>query len=367
MPSILIIGAGLSGCVIAEYYARNGYSVTVYEKRPHIAGNCYDYRDSEGILINQYGPHIFHTSSERVWNYVNQFSKWIPWKHLCYGIHKDKYFPIPINITTVNTVYDLNLKTEDEMREFLSSRCTHITDPANSKELALSRFGKELYETVIEGYTTKQWNRDPSELDASVVNRIPIRYSFEEGYFSDPYQALPENGYTEFCKKLLSHPSIEVKLSTDFTKELVDRTLYEKIFYTGPIDAYFSESGLPQLEYRSLRFEIEQLDMEWFQKNSIVNYTDKDIPYTRIVEYKHFMIDPSSKKTTIVREYPSSEGEPYYPIPNKKNQDLYEQYKQLAEKEERNQVYFVGRLANYKYFNMDNTILNALELLDRIG
>ena len=166
---------------------------------------------------------------------------------------------------------------------------------------------------------------------------------------------------------MLSHPSIEVKLSTDFTKELVDRTLYEKIFYTGPIDAYFSESGLPQLEYRSLRFEIEQLDMEWYQKNSIVNYTDKDIPYTRIVEYKHFMIDPSSKKTTIVREYPSSEGEPYYPIPNKKNQDLYEQYKQLAEKEERNQVYFVGRLANYKYFNMDNTILNALELLDRIG
>ena len=358
--TILIVGAGLSGCVLAERYASIGKKVLVVEKRYHIAGNCYDYRDTNGILMNKYGAHIFHTKSEKVWTYVNQFAEWIPWHHKVYGTYKGKVFPVPINITTVNTLYDTNLQTADEMRAFLELKQVANQSPQNSEELGLARFGKDIYEKVLEGYTMKQWNKSPRELDASVLSRIPIRYSFEEGYFDDPYQALPKGGYTAFCAAILDHPNITVKLNTGFQKEEGD---YEKIFYTGPIDAYFQEVGLPKLEYRSLRFEIEQLSIPYFQENSVINYTDKEVPYTRIIEYKHFL-NQQTPTTTIVKEYSSDVGEPYYPIPNPENQALYEKYRKLASQEKN--IYFVGRLANYKYFNMDDAILNALELFDSL-
>jgi UDP-galactopyranose mutase len=364
--TILIIGAGLSGCVLAQNYAEKGKHVLIIEKRDHIAGNCYDYRDKNGILVNKYGPHIFHTKSERVWNYVNRFSKWVPWKHRVYGKYKNHTFPVPINIETVNEICGTNLQSEEEMRTYLESRRSEQEDFTNSETLGRSRFGNELYTAIIEGYTMKQWDKHPSELNASVVSRIPIRYSFEEGYFNDPYQALPEKGYTEFCRNMLDHPNIEVQLSTEFSKEFLEKNQFELVFYTGPIDLYFKEKGFPMLEYRSLRFEHETINRPFFQETSQVNYTDQSVPYTRIIEYKHFL-HQVSEKTTIVKEYSSKEGEPYYPIPSKRNLDLYNEYKELAKQEEEKGIYFVGRLANYKYFNMDEAILNALELFDNLN
>lgn len=360
--TILIVGAGLTGCVLAERFASIGKRVVLIEKRDHIAGNCYDFIDENGILINKYGVHIFHTNSEEVWDYIQRFATWKEWKHIVYGRYKDLFFPIPMNITTVNVLFNTNFQTGEEMKEFLENQKLQFPEIKNSEQLALSRFGKEIYEKIIYGYTKKQWEKEPRELDASVVGRIPIRYSHEEGYFNDKYQVLPEKGYTEFCKKMLTHPNIEVRLNTSY---IPSDESYEKIFYTGPIDMYFKEAGLPELEYRSLEFVFETVDKEYYQENTTINYTDESVPYTRIIEYKHFF-NQKSAKTTIVKEYPKAKGEPYYPVPTEENKALYEKYKALAEEEEKKGVYFVGRLANYKYFNMDEAILNALTIFKNI-
>ena len=357
---IVIVGAGLSGCTLAEQFASEGHTVTLLEKRDHIAGNCYDYVNEKGILINKYGPHFFHTNSERVWDYIQRFSEWMPWKHKTVGIYKDKTFPIPVNITTVNTLLGKNIQTEEEMRAFMDTIQEPTDKPTNSEEVALSRVGRELYEVIFRGYTKKQWEREPSELDPSVLARIPVRYNFDDGYFSDKYQVLPKNGYTAFCEKMIANPLIQVHLSTEYDPEVHKG---DKVFYTGPIDFYFRDKGLPSLEYRSLRFELEERPEEHYQQNSLMNYTDETVPYTRICEYKH-LLDQKAEGTTIVKEYPSSTGEPYYPIPSQRNQDLYEQYKQLSLEEKG--VYFVGRLANYKYFNMDQAIENALSVYQNL-
>jgi UDP-galactopyranose mutase len=359
--TILIVGAGLSGCVLAERYASLGKKVLVLEKRNHIAGNCYDYIDENNILVGKYGPHLFHTNSEKVWNYVQKFSTWIPWRHKVYGRYKDLYFPIPINLTTLNTIYGTQINNGEEMKEFLKRKQIHYENIQNSEEYSLANFGKELYDVVIKGYTKKQWEKEPCELDKSVVARIPIRYSEEEGYFNDRFQALPEKGYTYFCEQMLNHENIEVKLNIEYKKE--ENTKYEQVIYTGPIDIYFQEYNMEKLEYRSMRFEFETIDKEYFQGNSQVNYTDEDVPFNRIIEYKH-LLHQKSDRTTIVKEYAVKNGEPYYPVPTEKNQLLYEKYKKLAEDEEKNDVYFIGRLANYKYFNMDEAILNALNFFE---
>ncbi len=355
--TILIVGAGLSGCVLAERYANLGKKVKVVEKRNHVGGNCYDYIDENGILVGKYGPHFFHTNSEEVWEYVQKFCQWIPWRHKVYGRYKDYYFPVPINLTTLNILYGTTLQNGEEMKAFLKTKLLQTEEIRNSEEYALAHFGKELYEIVIKGYTKKQWEKDPKELDKSVVSRIPIRYSNEEGYFNDKYQALPEKGYTYFCEQILNHKNIEVKLNEDYKKQ--ENGDFEMVIYTGPIDAYFEEYNLDKLEYRSMNFVFETVKKEYFQENSQVNYTDESVPFNRIIEYKH-MLNQKSEKTTIVKEYPTAIGEPYYPIPTDKNKCLYEEYRKLAEKEEKNGVYFIGRLANYKYFNMDEAILNAL-------
>jgi UDP-galactopyranose mutase len=360
---IVIIGAGISGAVLAERYASSGKKVLVIEKRDHIAGNCYDYIDKNGILVSKYGAHLFHTNEEKVWRYVNRFAKWYPWKHKVIAAVDGKRVPVPVNITTVNELLGLNIRTEKEMQEWLEENRVPIDNPSNGKEAALAKVGEVLYEKIFRHYTKKQWDKYPEELDASVLDRIPVRTNYDDHYFSDKYQALPEGGYTKLFSKILSHKNISIRLKTDFFDIRDEISGYEKLFYTGPIDRFFNfKDGLEEkLEYRSINFVSETIDAEYFQENSVVNYPGADVPFTRIIEYKHFG-DQKSSKTTIVKEYTVDDGEPYYPVPNARNQRIYERYKKKAET--LTDVYFVGRLANYKYFNMDQAFKNSLDLFE---
>lgn len=358
---ILIIGAGISGATLAERYAQAGKKVLVIEKRNHIAGNCYDYYDENGILVSQYGAHLFHTNDKEVWEYVNRFSEWYPWEHKVVARVDDKTVPIPVNITTVNTLFNENIETEEEMKAWLDKNRTPFEPAKNGEEAVLNRVGEVLYDKMFRHYTKKQWDKYPEELHASVLERIPVRYNYDDRYFSDEFQALPKGGYTQVFERMLDHPNITVMLNTDYFDVRDDITGYEKLFYTGPIDRFFEFENklLEKLEYRSINFVTEQIDQEYYQENSVVNYPGKEVDFTRIVEYKHFG-NQKSPKTSIVKEYTVDHGEPYYPVPNEKNQRVYEQYKQEADKLEN--VYFVGRLANYKYFNMDQAFKNALDL-----
>ena len=363
MSSFLIVGAGLSGVVIAERIANKlNKKVTIIEKRIHIGGNCYDYIDREtGILVNKYGAHLFHTNNEQVWNYVNQFDKWVRWEHKVLTYTDDKYVSIPVNISTINELCQENLQNENDVNEWLEKNQVKYDTINNSEEMAKSRIGNELYEKLIKDYTFKQWNKYPDELDKSVLERIPVRPNFDTRYFSDKYQALPHKGYTHFFERILDNKNIEVKIDTDYF-EYIKYNKYDVVIFTGPIDSYFY--NLEKLEYRSIDFDIQVIkNTGFFQPNSVVNYPNKDIPYTRIVEYKHFL-NQKSKDTIIVSEKTNDIGEPYYPVPNKKNLELYEKYKKLAKKEEDKNIFFVGRLANYKYFNMDEAILNSLNFFE---
>ncbi|KAL7553756.1 hypothetical protein ACHAWF_017073 [Thalassiosira exigua] len=372
-----IVGAGLSGSVIAENYARRlGQTSLIIEKRPHVGGNCYDYVDADtGIRVSQYGAHLFHTRHERVWDYVRKFSEWVPYEHKVLGMVNGKHVPIPVNIDTVNALFDLNIKTTEEMDEWLKKEQVALKDKdgnpreaLNSEEVALTRVGSRLYEWIFKPYTHKQWAKYPAELGPEVLARIPVRNNRDGRYFSDPHQALPKEGYTAIFDKILSSPKITVLTDTDYF-EVKDRLKCKRLYYTGPIDAYFAHLGWPKLEYRSLSFErVVQHDTPGhYQPASVVNHPQtkdpdgKVVDYTRIVEYKH-MLNQTSDSTVYFVERSTDDGEPYYPVPNKKNKDLFQKYKEMAEKEEG--VTFVGRLANYKYFNMDDAISNALELFD---
>ena len=352
----LIVGCGLSGAVIAQQIAENlNEKVLIIDKRNHIGGNCYDYIDKEtGILMNKYGAHLFHTNDEEVWEYINRFEKWIRWEHTVLTYTNNKFVNIPVNITTVNKLCNENIKNEEEMDLWLNKNQVKYEKINNSEEMAKSLIGNDLYNRLIKNYTYKQWNKYPDELDKSVLQRIPVRKNFDTRYFNDKYQVLPEKGYTKFFEKLLDNELINVKLNTNFFD--IDRSQFKKIIFTGPIDNYFGEK-YNKLEYRSINFHIERYKMNYFQPNSVVNYPDDSVDFTRIVEYKHFL-NQDSNYTVIVKEKTTDDGEPFYPVPNKKNQDLYEKYKKLSEKEK--DVYFVGRLANYKYFNMDQAIKNSL-------
>jgi UDP-galactopyranose mutase len=361
----LVVGCGLSGAVIAERIANIlNEDVLIIEKSEHIAGNCYDYIDKEtGILCSKYGAHLFHTNNESVWSYVNSFDNWIRWEHKVISFVDDRYVSIPINITTVNEICGEHLKTSEEMHEWIEkNQMKYANEIANSEEMALSRVGKILYDKMIKNYTYKQWAKFPNELDKSVLARIPIRDNFDTRYFSDKYQALPEKGYTHFVSKLIDHPLIECRLNVDFHEfqKTNDLRKFKKIIYTGPIDRYFE--GYDKLEYRSIRFIREvHRDTRYYQQNSVVNYPEAEYPFTRIVEYKHFL-NQYSPHTIIFKEITNDVGDPYYPVPTKRNQELYEKYKKMAHEEK--DVIFVGRLANYKYFNMDEAIANALNVFN---
>ncbi|ART80193.1 UDP-galactopyranose mutase [Oceanisphaera avium] len=358
---ILIVGAGISGAVLAERYAAIGKKVLIIEKRDHIAGNCYDYLDANGILVSKYGAHLFHTDDEQVWEYVNQFNDWYPWEHKVIARVDDKSVPIPVNITTVNTLFNEKIENEDQMQRWLDSNRIAIEQPSNGEEAVLSKVGPVLYDKMFKHYTKKQWDKYPSELDAAVLNRIPVRTNYDDRYFSDKYQALPQGGYTKIFENMLDHPNIEVLLNTDYFEVKDQYTGYEKLFYTGPVDRFFDfkHSLSEKLEYRSINFVSETIDQAFFQENSVVNYPGQEVAFTRIVEYKHFG-NQVTDKTTIVKEFTVDEGEPYYPVPNAKNQAIYERYQREAE--QLKDIYFVGRLANYKYFNMDQAFKNALDL-----
>jgi len=364
---IIIVGAGISGLTLAERYANKlNKKVLVIDKRNHIGGNCYDYYNEAGILISKYGAHLFHTKYDDVWKYVHKFSDFSHYEHKVLASVDGKLVPVPVNITTVNMLLGTNIKNEAEMDEWLDKNQVKNDDPKNGREAALARVGEELYEKIFKNYTKKQWDKYPEELDESVLNRIPVRNNFDNRYFSDKHQGQPIEGYAKLFEKMLSHPNITVKLNTDFFEIKGTLKGYEKLFYTGPIDQFFDYkySKENKLEYRSIRFEFETHDKKRFQSNSVINYPN-EYEFTRIVEYKYFT-GQKHPKTTISKEfsvdYIPGENDPYYPVPNPKNEALYKKYQEEAEKLEEKGIHFVGRLANYKYFNMDQAFKNALDL-----
>jgi UDP-galactopyranose mutase len=362
---IIIIGAGISGSVLAERYANQGKKVLVIEKRDHVGGNCFDYVDENGITISKYGAHLFHTNDKGVWEYVNRFSEWLHWEHKVLARVDGQLVPVPVNRNTVNLMFDTNLKTDQEMAEWLDQNRIPIANPSNGEEAVLDKVGLQLYEKLFKHYTKKQWDKYPEELDASVLNRIPVRLNEDGRYFSDQFQAIPKTGYTKIFETMLNHPNITVMLDTDYFDLRDEIVGFEKLFYTGPIDKFFDfeDSILEQLEYRSINFQLETVDSEFFQENSVVNYPGMEVDFTRIVEYKHFG-NQKSEKTTISREFTVATGDPYYPVPNERNQQIYESYKKEADK--LTNIYFVGRLANYKYYNMDQAFRSALDMYEQL-
>jgi UDP-galactopyranose mutase len=363
-PDIIIVGAGISGATLAERYANKGKKVLVLEKRDHIGGNCYDYFNEDGIQVSKYGAHLFHTNYEDVWAYVNRFSQWYFYEHKVLAKVDGMLVPIPVNIKTVNMLFNLEIKTEVEMQEWLRKNVVACENPQNGRDAALASVGPVLYEKMFKNYTKKQWDKFPEELDASVLKRIPVRTNFDDRYFSDKYQFLPLGGYTQMFEKILNHPNITVKLNTDFFSVRDALKNYEKLFYTGPIDQFFDFkfNVKDHLEYRSINFVHETLNQEYFQENSVINYPNEE-GFTRIVEYK-YITKQKHPKTTIVKEFTTDKGDPYYPVPNPKNQSIFNEYKKEADKLQN--IYFVGRLANYKYFNMDQAFKNALDLFDQL-
>ncbi|MBA3834303.1 MAG: UDP-galactopyranose mutase [Sphingomonas sp.] len=360
----LVVGAGFAGSVISERLAsQHGARVLLIDRRPHVGGNAYDEKDEAGILYHKYGPHIFHTNSDMVVDYLSQFTDWRPYEHRVRACVRDQLVPIPINRTTLNKLFGLDLKTDDDAAEYLASRAEPVDDIQTSEDVVINAVGRELYELFFQGYTRKQWGLDPSELDKQVTSRIPTRTNTDDRYFGDKFQAMPLNGYTAMFEKMLDHPLIEKRLGADF-RDIKDQAdeLADHIVYTGPIDEYF-DHRFGKLPYRSLKFDHRTLDEEQFQEVAVVNYPSPDVPYTRISEYKH-LTGQEHPRTSITYEYPAAEGDPYYPIPRPENQELFKRYEALADETEG--VTFVGRLATYRYYNMDQIVGQALATFRRL-
>jgi UDP-galactopyranose mutase len=358
----LIVGAGFAGSVLAERLAsQHDARVLVIDKRPHVAGNAYDHHDEAGVLIHQYGPHIFHTNSDEIVDYLSKFTAWRPYEHKVLAEVRGKLVPIPINRTTLNALFDLDLKTDEDAAAYLASRAEPVDVIRTSEDVVISAVGRELYELFFQGYTRKQWGIDPSGLDKAVTARIPTRTNTDDRYFGDKHQVMPRDGYTAMFNAMLGHPNIDVLLSTDY-KEVMDEVSAGHTIFTGPIDEFF-DFRYGKLPYRSLRFEHKILDKEQFQPVAVVNYPDPQVPYTRITEYKH-LTGQVNPKTSLTYEYPSAEGDPYYPIPRPENQDLFKKYEALADATK--DVTFVGRLATYRYYNMDQVVGQALSAFRRL-
>jgi UDP-galactopyranose mutase len=358
----LVVGAGLAGSTLAERLASQlGANVLVIDKRPHVAGNTHDPLNEHGLRYHQYGPHIFHTNAQHVVEYLSAFTEWIPYEHRVLARVDGQLVPIPINRTTINRLYDLELD-EQGVERFLAARAERLPRIENSEQMILSRVGRELYEAFFRGYTRKQWGLEPRDLDATVCGRIPTRTGDDDRYFGDSFQAMPKDGFTAMVTKMLEHPRIEVVTGCDFAW-ILDRARFNHVIYTGPIDEYF-DYKFGKLPYRSLRFEFETRDVAWVQPVGCVNEPDYAVPYTRTTEYKH-LTGQQHPKTVLSREYPSGEGDPYYPIPRPDNRELYRKYATLAGAQRH--VTFVGRLAEYKYFNMDQVVASALLTFDELA
>jgi len=357
----LIVGAGFAGSVLAERLATQmNKRVLLIDKRNHIGGNAYDHYDDEGVLIHKYGPHIFHTNSLEVIEYLSQFTEWRAYQHKVLASVDGQLVPLPINLNTINMLYGTNM-TSFELKEFFESVAEARERIRTSEDVIVSKVGHELYEKFFRNYTRKQWGLDPSELDASVTARVPTRINRDDRYFTDKYQVMPLHGYTRIFEKMLDHPNIKVLLNTEFRE--VDRWIpYRELIYTGPIDEYF-DYCFGKLPYRSLDFEFKTFNMPIYQSAAVVNYPN-EYEYTRVTEFK-YLTGQEHPKTSVVYEYPRGEGDPYYPVPRPENAELYKQYKTLAEKTQN--VLFVGRLATYKYYNMDQVVAQALTLFKRIA
>ena len=361
MFDYLIVGAGFAGSVLAERLANgSGKKVLICDKRPHIAGNAYDFYNDEGVLVHKYGPHIFHTNSAEVFDYLGRFTEWREYQHRVLANVDGMLVPMPINLDTINKLYGLNL-TAFEMEEFLEKQAEKVEHIRTSEDVVVSKVGRELYQKFFRNYTRKQWGLDPSELDASVTARVPTRTNRDDRYFTDVFQAMPKHGYTRMFEKMLDHPNIKIMLNCDY-REIANDIPYREMIYTGPVDAFF-DYRYGKLPYRSLEFKHETHDTEQFQVAPVINYPN-DQQYTRITEFK-YLTGQEHKKTSIVYEYPRAEGDPYYPIPRPENAELYNKYKALAET--RPDVHFVGRLATYKYYNMDQIVAQALTVYGKIA
>ncbi|HEY0678648.1 MAG TPA: UDP-galactopyranose mutase [Chitinophagaceae bacterium] len=360
MFDYLIVGAGFAGSVLAERLAsKANKKVLLIDKRNHIAGNTYDYYNNDGILVHKYGPHIFHTNSKDVFDYLTKFTAWRWYEHKVLASVDGQFVPIPINLNTINSLYGLNLSS-DQVETFLSSKAEKLSRIKTSEDVVVSKVGRELYEKFFRGYTRKQWGLDPSELDASVTARIPTRTNKDNRYFTDIYQAMPLNGYTRMFEEMVSHPNIKVMLNTDY-KEVQEFIPFKNLIFTGPIDSYF-DYCYGKLPYRSLEFKFETMEAEFVQPTGTVNFPNEQ-PYTRTTEFK-YLTGQKHAKTTVVYEYPMAEGDPYYPIPRPENAEIYRKYQQLASTVPN--VYFTGRLGTYKYYNMDQVVAQSLTLFKKL-
>ena len=357
----LVVGAGFAGAVVAERLAsQRGERVLVIDRRAHVAGNAFDEHDAAGVLMHRYGPHIFHTNSAAVFDHLSAFTAWRKYEHRVLGRVDGQLVPIPINLDTVNRLYGLDLDAEG-LEAWFAARAEPVDEIRTSEDVVVSRVGRELYEKFFRHYTRKQWGLDPSELDRSVTARVPVRTNRDDRYFTDEYQFMPRDGYTAMFTRMLSHPRITVMTGTEW-RQVRDSVPYRRLVWTGPVDEFFG-FRFGKLPYRSLRFEHETVERPWFQPVGTVNYP-QDEDYTRISEYKH-LTGQRSEVTTITREFPSAEGDPYYPIPRAENQALYKRYEALADATAN--TWFVGRLATYRYYNMDQVVAQALATFRRIN
>ncbi|MBA3533732.1 MAG: UDP-galactopyranose mutase [Ardenticatenales bacterium] len=360
MFDYLIVGAGFAGSVLAERLAVSaGKKVLLIDRRNHIGGNAYDHYNDDGLLVHKYGPHIFHTNSHHVFEYLSRFTEWRPYEHRVRASVDGLLLPIPINLDTINELYGLSL-TSFELKEFFASvaePCEHVR---TSEDVVISKIGRELYEKFFKGYTKKQWDLDPSELDASVIARVPTRTNRDDRYFTDTYQAMPLHGYTRMFENMLDHPNIKIMLNTDY-QDIDGIIPYREMIYSGPVDEFFG-FRYGKLPYRSLEFKHETVNKEVHQSAPVINYPNEH-PYTRVTEFK-YLTGQEHSKSAIVYEYPRAEGDPYYPVPRPENSELYQKYKALAEATAN--VHFVGRLATYKYYNMDQVTAQALALFDKL-
>jgi len=366
---ILLVGAGLSGAVIGRTLAEAGHQITIVEARDHVAGNCHTVRDAEtGVMVHVYGPHIFHTDDEEVWNYVNRFETFMPYKNRVKTTSKGQVFSLPVNLHTINQFYDKTLRP-DEARAFIEEQAdTSITDPQTFEEQALRFVGPDLYEAFFKGYTIKQWGMSPKDLPASILKRLPVRFNYDDNYFFHRFQGMPENGYTAMVERILDHPAITVHLNTTFTRDQVGD--YDHVYYSGPLDGFF-DYELGRLGYRTLDFERFTYEGD-YQGCAVMNYGEEEVPYTRITEHKHFAPWEEHEGSVCYREFSRACGEddiPYYPIRQVKEKALLADYEALVAGVEN--VTFVGRLGTYRYLDMDVTIREALDVaqahLKKIG
>ena len=354
MFDYLIVGAGFAGSVLAERLAaKANKKILIVDKRNHIGGNAFDFYNNDGILIHKYGPHIFHTNSKEVFEYLGNFTSWRSYEHKVLASVDGQLVPIPINLNTINKLYGFNLNSE-QVEDFFASKAEKVNRVITSEDVVVSKVGRELYEKFFRGYTRKQWDLDPAELDASVTARVPTRINKDDRYFTDIYQAMPANGYTSMFEKMLSHPNIRLM-------EIIDIIPHQNLIYTGPVDSFF-DYCYGKLPYRSLEFRFETKHEERFQETGTVNYPNEHL-YTRITDFK-YLTGQKHPHTTIVYEYPQSEGDPYYPIPRPENAELYKKYQRLTT--DMPNTFFTGRLATYKYYNMDQVVAQSLTLFNKL-